>query len=58
VPEAGVVERAVELLGPRRVLFASDCLFAESVGRVESAELPEEHKRMIYYGNAREVFGE
>ena len=58
VPEAEVVERAVELLGPRRVLFASDCLFAESVGRVESAELPEEHKRMIYYGNAREVFGE
>jgi len=58
VPESGAVERAVELLGPSRVLFASDCLFAESVGRVESAELPEEHKRKIYYENASEVFRE
>lgn len=58
VPEAGAVERAVELLGPQRVLFATDCLFAESVGRVEAAGIPEQAKRLIYYGNAAEVFGE
>lgn len=57
VPDAGVVERAVEVLGPRRVLFATDCLFAESVARVEAADLPEWQKRLIYFENARGVFG-
>lgn len=29
VPDTGIVERATELLGPKRALSASDCLYAE-----------------------------
>lgn len=56
VQDSGLVERAVDLLGPRRVLFASDNLLAQSVGRVESAVLDEDVKIHIYRENALKVF--
>ncbi len=58
VQDSGVLEKAVRLLGPERVLFASDNLYAQAVGRVESAELDEDVKIMIYRESALRVFKE
>lgn len=56
VQDSGIIERAVSKLGAHRVLFASDNLLAQSVGRVESANLDEETKVLIYRENALKVF--
>lgn len=58
VQDAGVVERAVEVLGVERVLFASDNLLAQSIGRVESADLSEDVKIRVYRENALRLFGD
>jgi predicted TIM-barrel fold metal-dependent hydrolase len=56
VQDSGVLEKAVELLGIDRILFASDNLYAQAIGRVESANIDEDMKIKIYRENALKVF--
>ena len=49
-PEAGMVECLLRHLGPERVFFGSDIpgrSFVVQMSKVTSADIPEEHKRMI-----------
>jgi predicted TIM-barrel fold metal-dependent hydrolase len=58
--DAGMVEKAVEVLGPTRVLFATDAGFLDppaQLARVMSAELTEKDKRMVLGENATRIFG-
>lgn len=58
-PEAGLMEYAVRVLGPRRVLFGSDWPirdFAVQVARVVGARLRPADRDLILGGNARRVF--
>jgi len=56
VQDSGVIEKAVEILGANRILFASDNLYAQAIGRVESANVDEDVKIRIYRENAMKVF--
>ncbi|MGI6543080.1 MAG: amidohydrolase family protein [Limnochordia bacterium] len=51
----GQVEYAVEQLGVERVLFATDGTMAGCVGKVLEADLTEEQKQAIFYGNAAKL---
>lgn len=54
-PEAGIVETAVDALGGRRVVFASDLpvrLFGQCLGKTLGADLSEATKRDILWNNA------
>ncbi len=54
-PEAGIVETAVDALGGRRVVFASDLpvrLFGQCLGKTLGAGLSEATKRDILWNNA------
>jgi 2,3-dihydroxybenzoate decarboxylase len=51
---------AIDVLGVERILFAADYPYeddAEACACLDSMELSEEHKRMIYADNAKRVFG-
>jgi uncharacterized protein len=51
VIDEGVVEMAVRILGPERLLFACDMSLTASVGRIRGAELNETDRRKILGGN-------
>lgn len=54
-PETGIVESAVETLGGRRVVFASDLpvrLFGQCLGKTLGADLSEETRKDILWNNA------
>lgn len=56
--EQGMVERAVKELGAARVLFGSDAPGAEflnNVAKVMTADISDEDKKAIMYGNARRI---
>ena len=52
VIDAGIVDRTVAALGVERVLFATDGLLEEGVGKVLEADLSETDKARIFAGNA------
>ena len=55
-PEAGIMEYAVEQLGPERVLYGSDVPirdFGVAIARVTGSRLDRRAKRMILHDNAR-----
>ncbi len=57
-PCAGMVEMAVRELGPRRVLYGSDCpgrSFASQLAKVLGAEIAPEHKELILGANLRRL---
>lgn len=57
--DAGMVEKAVEVLGPERVLFGTDAGFLDppaQLAKVQSAELTEKDKRMVLGENAARIF--
>jgi predicted TIM-barrel fold metal-dependent hydrolase len=57
--DAGMIEKAVEVLGPERVLFATDAGFLDppaQLAKVLSAELSENERSMILGGNAARIF--
>ncbi len=47
VTDEGVIEMAVQTLGAERLLFGCDMSMTASMGRIISAQIPEEAKRMI-----------
>ncbi|MSS73720.1 MAG: amidohydrolase [Candidatus Latescibacteria bacterium] len=54
-PEAGMVEAAVSVAGPKRVVYGSDLpvrLFGACLGKVLGADLSDEAKRDILWNNA------
>jgi len=57
VVDAGVVERAVQVLGADRLLFACDMSLTASVGRIRGAEINEEDRRKILSLNALKIRG-
>ena len=60
-PEAGIVETAVETLGGRRVVFASDLpvrLFGQCLGKTLGADLPEQTRKDILWNNAARLLPE
>ena len=57
VIDAGIARRTVETLGADRVLFATDGILEEGVGKLLDAGLGEEEMRMICYDNAARLLG-
>lgn len=57
VVDDGVVEMAVSVLGPERLLFACDFSVTASVGRMRGAELSEADKTKIFGANMQRVLG-
>jgi len=55
VIDAGIVDRTVATLGVERVLFATDGILEEGVGKVLEADLDEADRVRIFAGNAREI---
>lgn len=54
-PERGIVEKAVEILGPERVFYGSDVpgrSYVAQLAKVRYAEISDTNKRMILGGNA------
>ena len=59
-PEGGIIEYAVEHLGPDRILFGSDLLIREcsvKIGAVTGAAIPASAKIAILYDNAARLLG-
>lgn len=59
-PESGLVEYAVEQLGPSRLLYGSDLPIRDlptALGRITGAEITPEAKRAILYDNAAQLLG-
>jgi predicted TIM-barrel fold metal-dependent hydrolase len=63
-PVSSVIEAAVRLLGPQRVLFGSDAYFPEGrdfssqIACIEAARISDRAREMILGENARRVLGE
>jgi predicted TIM-barrel fold metal-dependent hydrolase len=60
-PETHIVEAAVQVLGPRRVVFGSDAPirhFMVSLGKVLAADLPDDAKQDILWNNAARLMPE
>ena len=55
VPDEGVIEMAVKVLGAERLLFGCDLSLSASVGRIRSADLDEDSRRRILGGNMRRI---
>jgi predicted TIM-barrel fold metal-dependent hydrolase len=51
----GMVEFAVQEMGVERILFGTDGTMAGSVGRVLDADLTEEQRERIFWGNAERI---
>lgn len=59
LPFAGLLEYAVEKLGPERILYGSDIPIRElgqCIGRVNGAEISDSAKEKILYSNAETLF--
>ncbi len=59
LPFAGLIEYAVEKIGPDRILYGSDIPIRElgqCIGRVIGADIDEETKKRILYSNAHTLF--
>ncbi|MCZ6635390.1 MAG: amidohydrolase family protein [bacterium] len=54
----GQVEYAVAELGAERVLFGTDGTMAGAVGKVLDADLTEEERELIFWGNAERILKE
>lgn len=57
-PQRGVVESAVRLLGPERVVYGSDMegrCYSTQLGRITGADLPREVKEAILWKNAARI---
>ena len=58
--ETGMLEHAVSVLGPNRIMFGSDAPgadFMNNLAKVVAADLPESTLRQILCENARELWG-
>ena len=58
-PEAGVLDRALQILGCRRILFGSDAPgrgFGVQLGKVIGTQMGEQDRNRILYRNARELY--
>lgn len=55
VADEGVVEMAHRILGPERLLFATDLSMTASVGRMRGAQIPAADKRAIFGGNFQKI---
>ena len=55
VTDEGMVDFAVKCLGVRRLLFATDMNFETGVGKILAAQLTEEERRQIFFGNFNEI---
>ncbi len=53
--ENNMVEFAVNTLGVERVLFGSDNMYYQSVGKIMDARLTEEQKRKIFFDNYKAI---
>ncbi|MHC5036458.1 MAG: amidohydrolase family protein [Planctomycetota bacterium] len=56
--DLGMMEEAVERLGPDRVLFATDVTMATGIAKLEALQAPAETKERIAYKNAQRLFGD
>lgn len=57
VADSGIIRRTVSTMGERRVLFATDMSFEESVGRVFEAGLGESRLKRVFRDNLLEILG-
>ena len=55
VTDEGMVDFAVECLGVRRLLFATDVNFETGVGKLLAANLTEEERHQIFFDNFNEI---
>ncbi|MGE0760757.1 MAG: amidohydrolase family protein [Pirellulaceae bacterium] len=55
VTDAGVMELALEVLGPERLVFGCDMSLTAGVGRMRAAELSAENKARIMGGNLTQL---
>jgi hypothetical protein len=55
VPDEGIVEMAVRVLGADRLLFGCDMSMTASVGRIRSADLSEADRAKILGGNMQRI---
>jgi len=56
VIDTGIVDRTVATLGVDRVLFATDGILEEGVGKLLEANLDEADRARVFGGNVREIF--
>ena len=54
--DTGIVDRTVATLGVDRVLFATDGILEEGVGKLLEANLDEADRARVFGGNVREIF--
>ncbi len=60
IPNYGLIENAVDLLGPDRIVFGSDTVgvdLAGTLGKIIGADLKPEVREKILCGNAQRLFG-
>ena len=55
VIDPGMIRRTVEVMGNRRVLFATDMFMAEGVGKILAAGLDEETLANVFHNNAARI---
>jgi len=55
VTDEGMVDFAVQCLGVRRLLFATDLNFETGVGKILAAELTEDERHQIFFDNFNEI---
>ena len=51
VIDAGAMEFVARILGPKRMLFATDMSYEEGMGKMLSADIAKEDKKAIFYDN-------
>ncbi len=57
VVDEGVIEKAVEMVGVERLLFACDMSMTAGVGKLLAADISEADREMIFSGNMRRLLG-
>lgn len=57
VIDTGIVDKSVGTLGVERVLFATDGVLEEGVGKVLDADLSDADRTAVFAGNAMRMFG-
>jgi predicted TIM-barrel fold metal-dependent hydrolase len=55
--DSGMLEMAIDMLGPKRILFATDETMATGIAKFEALELTKQQRDMIAYQNALKLFG-
>lgn len=58
VIDAGIVDCTVAVMGPERVLFATDGILEEGVGKVLEAELSDGDRDQVFAGTARRLLSQ